>query len=229
MKLSSKVTDMEEELAELQEKLDMAHRKIIKQDVRFNEELERLKSATPNTTPVNSTSSPDMQIKKEPSPSVPTSTATPEPVAQDTDEETAELRSLANSRLETINKMQQERVELLKECEKWKRDATHISESQLQKSSLYQSLFDHWIRLKQDLESSRLQAERIMHDFKSYKQRQQKDRDSILKEEQIRREALERELRDLEAQTATLRSEKEALQHKMELRDASTPSIKGTK
>jgi len=68
--------------------------------------------------------------------------------------------------------------------------------------------------------------EKLTYDFKSYRHAQHQSREKHENADQLRKESLERNLRDAEHQIAVLKSDKESLKQKQELNEASAPSMK---
>ncbi len=220
---------------EFQEKLDLANRKLIKQEMKAREEIEKLKlqlsqatlsppsslsSSTTATT--NGTSTPIKEPKEDSMNTSATIAATPETI----DGELSDIKNLATSRQEIINKMQEERVDLIKELEKWKREATHLSDEQIERTPLYKSLMEQLVRCNHDLEDQRRANDKQLQEFKSYKHSLMQYREKHEAAEVREREDLQKSLRDANTQIALLKGDKEAWRQKYDQREATVPSMK---
>jgi len=127
---------------------------------------------------------------------------------------------LSQTRLKEIQAMEDEKIKLVNEIDKYKIQLTDIPEEQIIESPIYKSLQIQCGFLKSESENCKSQLEKMTRDYESLKSDRQLFMDQLEQEEHSRRKSLMSDIRKLEQEVTKLQSEKEALHQALELRNS---------
>jgi hypothetical protein len=221
-----------EDLQDTQDKLAAANRKVLRQEQQFKEEMQVLQTQQVKTEPNDhangsaSTSNNNSSNNNNKSP--PHVKAEPTENTSAYEEQIAELTQVAQNRLDTIKRYQEERLDIVKNLERYEREARYPLEEVIVRSRPYQMLHQQYMFVTSELEHSRALCDKLNRDLANWTSTHRAEREKFLVAELAKRELLEKQLRDAELTTNRLRSERDNLNSRLEAKNI-TPSTETLK
>ncbi len=229
-KLEQVVKDLQEQLHNEKDNSEAANKKAMKLKLALKDEVERAKNninnsnnnnnnnslssstnglANSNNNNDNNNMDSKSQIKKEPNSDSSSN-------SNCSSDELEEVRILAKSRLTTIEKYQEERVHLVAELERLKREMAYIPDDRIAKTRIYTSLAQQLLYTSTELDNSRAHADRLEQRVKVISESAETERVKILRDELSRRETLEKNWKESEYKLAKMRAERDTFEKKLE-------------
>lgn len=139
-------------------------------------------------------------------------------------EELADARTVEENRLKEIQKLRQDRAELKNELNELNDKLLNLPEHVVRTSPAFRMLETHLQMAVMDYESQRGLCSQLQRSVATLEQERREEKDRAQKNEQARRQELEKEIKEKDAALARIRGERDNLIYRLEQKKASLPS-----
>lgn len=188
--LKEQLKSLENQMFNLQESLEISNKRLIREQMRHKEEIEKLKKqGNGNNISIQST-----QVKKEEN--------------IDVDSQLLDLKEEAQSRQDYIKKLENEKLDLLKEIQVLKREVEVIPIEKILKSQQYQLLEQQFGITLSELDSLRFKYEKLNTEYENTRSFIKTNKEKAESTMGIRQASLEKRLREAEFTISKLTIEK---------------------